>query len=76
MRLFNWRQGFIDHEYLVLARKKDPDAVAEIVDPIVSGTSLSCGLPGEKGSAGYPIDDVDYHRARMELARIITTTPN
>ena len=75
MRLFNWRQGFIDHEYLVLASKRDPDAVEKIVNPIVSGTSLSSGLPGEERSAGYPINDVDYHKARMELVKIITTTP-
>ena len=72
MRFFNWRQGFIDHEYLVLASEKDPDAVEKIVEPIVSGTSLSSGLPGEERSAGYPIDDVDYHKARMELIEIIT----
>lgn len=75
MRLFNWRQGFIDHEYLVLANERDPDAVERIVSSVVSGTDLSSGLPGEERSAGYPIDDVSYHEARAELARIIMAAP-
>jgi len=75
MRLFNWRQGFIDHEYLVLASEIDPDAAERIASSVVSGTSLSSGLPGEERSAGYPIDDVAYHEARAELVRIITADP-
>ncbi|MFC1525669.1 glycoside hydrolase domain-containing protein [Candidatus Latescibacterota bacterium] len=75
MRLFNWRQGFIDHEYLVLASERDPAAVERIVSSVVAGTNLSSGLPGEERSAGYPIDDVAYHRARTELIDIITATP-
>ncbi len=70
-RFFNWRQGIIDYEYLKMASEKDPDAVRKIIEPIVTGASLSCGLPGQTGSVGYPKDDRDYHEARQKLIRII-----
>jgi hypothetical protein len=70
-RFFNWRQGIIDYEYLRLASEKDPEAVQKILDPIVTGASLSCGLPGQTGSVGYPRDDRDYHEARRQLLEII-----
>jgi len=75
MRLFNWRQGFIDHEYLMLARERDPAAADRIANSVVFGTSLSSGLPGEERSAGYPVNDAAYHRARAELVKIIAATP-
>ena len=75
MRLFNWRQGFIDHEYLILARAKDPAATDRIARSVVSGTNLSSGLPDQERSAGYPVNDVAYHRARAELVKIITDMP-
>lgn len=71
LRFFNWRQGFIDYEYLALAAQKDPQAVAAIVKPIISGTRMSSGLPGEKRTAGYPVGDKDYSKAREALAKII-----
>ncbi|MBT6628453.1 MAG: T9SS type A sorting domain-containing protein, partial [Gemmatimonadetes bacterium] len=75
MRLFNWRQGFIDHEYLMLARERDPAAADRIANSVVSGSNLSSGLPGEERSAGYPINDVVYHQARAELVKIIAAKP-
>ena len=75
MRLFNWRQGFIDHEYLMLARERDPATADRIANSVVSGNSLSSGLPGEERSAGYPVNDAAYHRARAELVKIIAATP-
>ncbi|NQZ71245.1 MAG: DUF4091 domain-containing protein [Lentisphaeria bacterium] len=71
IRFYNWRQGFIDLEYLTMAQKKDPKATAAICKPITDGTSLSSGLPGEKRSAGYPIGQTDYEEARKELVKII-----
>ncbi len=70
-RFFNWRQGITDYEYLKIANEKDPEAVKKIVEPIVTGASLSCGLPGQTGSAGYPKDDTDYYAARQKLRSII-----
>ena len=58
-------------EYLALAAKVDPEAVAEIIQPLVSGAVLNSGLPGEKASAGYPLGDTHYAAAREKLVKII-----
>ena len=71
-RFFNWRQGFIDAEYLSLAAGKKPDVVLNIVKDIVSGTNINSGLPGEKNSAGYPSGEARYAAARAMLVEIIT----
>ena len=70
-RFFNWRQGFIDFEYLTLAAKVDAKAVDAIVSPLVSGARLNSGLPGEQASVGYAIGDEHYARARGKLVKII-----
>ena len=70
-RFLNWRQGFIDLEYLTLAAKVDRGAVDAIVSPLVSGARLNSGLPGEKASVGYPIGDEHYAKAREKLVEII-----
>ncbi len=70
-RFFNWRQGFIDAEYLSLAARKNPEAVLNLVKDMVSGTSINSGLPGEKTSSGYPTTEARYVAARARLVKII-----
>jgi hypothetical protein len=70
-RFFNWRQGFIDAEYVALAAKKDKEAADAIVSRMVSGARLNSGLPGEQASIGYPIGEKHYAKARAELVKII-----
>ena len=70
-RFFNWRQGFIDAEYVALAAKKDKKAADAIVARMVSGARLNSGLPGEQASIGYPIGEKHYAKARAELVKII-----
>ena len=71
VRFFNWRQGFIDYEYLALAAKTDPQAVDEIVAEAMARPELERGLPGERRSRGYPIGDEKYVAAREKLVKII-----
>jgi hypothetical protein len=76
IRFFNWRQGFIDCEYLALAAGKDSQAVDDIVSEALSRRpSLERGLPGERRSRGYPIGDEKYVAAREKLVKIILGEP-
>ncbi|MFC1582183.1 glycoside hydrolase domain-containing protein [Planctomycetota bacterium] len=70
-RFLNWRQGFIDAEYLSLAEKKDPAKTLSIAQDMVKGTNINSGLPGEKTSAGYPTNAARYAAAREMLVEII-----
>ncbi len=71
IRFFNYRQGFIDYEYLRLAAKKDSLAVAKIVSEMVLGTKMNMGLPGVMNKISYPIGDKPYFDARRKLINII-----
>jgi hypothetical protein len=70
-RFFNWRQGFIDAQYLALAGNKSPAKTEAIARRLVSGASLNSGLPGERASIGYPIGEHHYAEARRQLVEII-----
>ncbi len=70
-RFMNWRQGFIDAQYLQLAAKKDAAATTAIAAMMVSGAILNSGLPGEQASVGYPIGEDHYASARRQLVDII-----
>ena len=75
LRFFNWRQGFIDYEYLVLAHQRDPAATDAIVNKLVAEASLGQGLPNHIRSAGYPKDNSNYAWARKKLVEIISAPP-
>ena len=71
IRFFNWRQGFIDYEYLALAAKKDAEAVDEIIAEAMGRPRLERGLPRERRSRRYPTGDETYVAAREKLVKII-----
>ncbi|GEM_PF-3799610 len=71
IRFFNYRQGFIDYEYLKLAAEKDPQTVDKIVTEIVSGSSVNIGLPGVMKKVRYPVGNKPYFKARKKLLKII-----
>ncbi len=70
-RFLNWRQGFVDAQYLELAAERDPSATLAIAAKMVSGAKLNSGLPGEKASIGYPVGEAHYAAARRQLVDII-----
>jgi hypothetical protein len=70
-RFMNWRQGFVDAQYLELAAERDPSATLAIARDMVSGAKLNSGLPGEQASIGYPIGEKHYAEARRRLVEII-----
>lgn len=71
VRFFNWRQGFIDYEYLAAAYKIDPAATLKIASSIASGARLNQGLPNEAASTGLVTDSERYAAARKALVDII-----
>ncbi len=71
-RFMNWRQGFVDAQYLELAAQRNPSATLAIAAKLVSGAKLNSGLPGEQASIGYPIGEKHYANARRQLVDIIT----
>ncbi len=75
IRFFNWRQGFIDYEYLALAAKKDAEAVGEIIGEAMARPQLERGLPRERRSRRYPTGDEKYVAAREKLVKIILGEP-
>ncbi|MBN1830431.1 MAG: DUF4091 domain-containing protein [Deltaproteobacteria bacterium] len=66
IRFFNWRQGFIDYEYLILAAEKNPSTVNTIVTELLPQSEPI----GKPRLSGFPRDE-QYAAARDALVKII-----